>query len=91
MDKKFDIKVHKKAVEFRNKKRREYLNGKLSLNEMGFVERWDCEPSDYVKEMAKKFGVKPPTKMFNVLLREEPLSIDIQLKAKEMMRLTNVR
>lgn len=39
--KEFWDEVHKKAVEFRNKKRKEYLDGKLSKFEMRIVEWWD--------------------------------------------------
>jgi len=77
------IEIHKRAVAFRNKKREEYLKGKLSSFEMDLVERWDCEPSEYIKELARKIGTHPSHKMFNVLLSEEPLSVDIQIKAKE--------
>ncbi len=77
---KFWEEVHKKAVIFRNRKRQQYLNGDLTIGEESFVERWDCEPNDKIKEMAKELGVNPPKKMFNVLLSEEPLSIDVRLK-----------
>jgi len=80
MKEEFWKEIHKKAVEFRNKKRQQYLNGLLNPEEKHFVERWDCEPSNYIKNIAKYMKVTPPKKMFNVLLSEEPLSIDIKLK-----------
>lgn len=75
--------LHKNAVNFRNKKRKEYLNGTLNPEYEWMVERWDCEPNHDLQEEMKKRGIEISKKMFISKLSEEPLSIDVKLKWRE--------
>ena len=75
--------IHKRAVAFRNLKRKEYLNGTLPEENKIFVEKWDCEPSKEIINLAYGLGTEPPKKMFSVDLLEEPLSIDIRIAVGE--------
>ena len=44
LSKEFWSEVHSKAIVFRNKKRKEYLKGKLNDDEKLIVESWDKRP-----------------------------------------------
>lgn len=90
-DEKFWDEVHKKAVAFRNQKRKEYLAGLLTPVEEGFVERWDTEPDLSTIKLIKEFNKKRkpeeqisiPKKMFPENLKEEPLALDVRLKCQK--------
>jgi len=78
--KEFYKEVHRQAVIFRNKKREQYLNNELNSFDMKMVEGWDCEPTQDTQEEMKERGLKVFKKMFKVNLKEEPLSVDVQIK-----------
>lgn len=61
--------IHKRAVQFRNKKREQYLKGELPVEHKRFVEDWDI-----IREKDGSVRWKPR------LLTEEPLSLDIFIK-----------
>lgn len=62
----FNLAVHKQAVEFRNQKRKEYLEGNIPEEHKYLIEQWDI-----IKDENGNYFWNTKD------LKEEPLSIDV--------------